>query len=215
MTFSYTPSATTWPARAATGIATSNGWKERHPGDHVVRPRLRPGTVRLLPARDCAAVFFKEWVAHQNSPLEYSNGTTWDRMLQKGILLLERFAPDDRVRIRQPRRNLHIKSTRSLSKRKDFGRLHRRRPTPSDSEKTLPRTGREFPCELAKILGTSPQITAPCGCRGGNPSFFVARPICILQDGGVGGLGTTVIPPQASRSRRSPHRGRTEPNRRE
>ena len=46
--------------------------------------------------------------------------TTWDRMLQQGIQLLERFAQDDRVRIRQPRKNLQIKFTRSLSQGNDF-----------------------------------------------------------------------------------------------
>jgi PD-(D/E)XK nuclease superfamily protein len=35
-------------------------------------------------------------------------------MLQQGIQLLERFAQDDRIRIRQPRKNLQIKFTRSL-----------------------------------------------------------------------------------------------------
>ena len=52
----------------------------------------------------------------KDSPLEYSKGSTWDSMLQQGIHLLERFAQDDRVRIRQPRKNLQIKFTRSLSR---------------------------------------------------------------------------------------------------
>src|SRR5579864_346983 len=39
---------------------------------------------------DSAAVLFGEWALHKNRPLEYSNGTTWDRMLQQGIQLLER-----------------------------------------------------------------------------------------------------------------------------
>jgi hypothetical protein len=62
-----------------------------------------------------AAVLFREWAAHQNSHLEYSNGTTWDGMLQQGIQLLERFAQDDRIRVRQPRKNVQIKFTRPLS----------------------------------------------------------------------------------------------------
>jgi hypothetical protein len=36
-------------------------------------------------------------------------------MLQSGVQLLDRFAQDDRVRIRQPRRNLQIKYTKVLA----------------------------------------------------------------------------------------------------
>jgi hypothetical protein len=45
---------------------------------------------------------------------------TWDRMLQQGIQLLERFAQDDRIHVRQPRKNLQIKYTRPLSNGNDF-----------------------------------------------------------------------------------------------
>jgi len=41
-------------------------------------------------------------------------------MLQSGVQLLDRFAQDDRVRILQPRRNLQVKFTKSLSGQKDF-----------------------------------------------------------------------------------------------
>ena len=68
---------------------------------------------------DPGAVLFREWAAHKESHLECSNGITWDRMLQQGIQLLERFAQDDRIRVRQPRKNLQIKFTRSLPKGND------------------------------------------------------------------------------------------------
>jgi hypothetical protein len=69
---------------------------------------------------DAAAVLFREWSTCQNQGLHYSNGDTWARMLQQGIQLLDRFCQDDRIRIRQPRRNLQIKSpgefrTRTIS----------------------------------------------------------------------------------------------------
>jgi hypothetical protein len=41
-------------------------------------------------------------------------------MLQQGIQLLERFCQEDRIRIRQPRRNLQIKFTRAVSEKNDF-----------------------------------------------------------------------------------------------
>ena len=41
-------------------------------------------------------------------------------MLQQGIQLLERFAQDDRVRVRQPQKNVQIRFTRSLPKGNNF-----------------------------------------------------------------------------------------------
>ena len=69
---------------------------------------------------DAAAVLFREWSACQNQGMHYSNGDTWDRMLQQGIQLMDRFCQDDRVRIRQARRNLQIKFTRRVSGKNDF-----------------------------------------------------------------------------------------------
>ena len=68
---------------------------------------------------DAAAVLFREWSACQNQGLHYSNGDTWDRMLQQGIQLLDRFCQDDRIRL-YPRRNLQIKFTRQVSDKNDF-----------------------------------------------------------------------------------------------
>jgi len=69
---------------------------------------------------DAPALLFREWVACQNHGLQYSHGDTWDRMLRQGIQLLDRFCQDDRIRIRQPRRNLQIKFARALSQTNDF-----------------------------------------------------------------------------------------------
>ena len=41
-------------------------------------------------------------------------------MLQQGIQLLERFAQDDRIRVRQPKKSLQIKFIRSLPRGNDF-----------------------------------------------------------------------------------------------
>ena len=69
---------------------------------------------------DPAAVLFAEWSAGQNQGLHYSNGDSWDRMLQHGIMLLDRFCQDDRIRIRQPQRNLQVKFTRHVSENNGF-----------------------------------------------------------------------------------------------
>src|SRR5436853_425567 len=65
--------------------------------------------------QDSADVFYQEWAQHREQPLSYSRGDTWDGMLEQAIQLLNRFCQEDRVRIRQPRRNLQIKFIRPLS----------------------------------------------------------------------------------------------------
>ena len=52
--------------------------------------------------------------------MHYSKGDTWDRLLQQGIQLLDRFCQDDRIRIRRPRSELQIKFTRPVSATNDF-----------------------------------------------------------------------------------------------
>src|SRR5437868_3851140 len=97
-----------------------DGWKEKD-----TRAAMLFGRVfeRALAAfflhQDAAAVLFQEWKFYQDQKLEYSHGDTWDRMLEQGIQLLDRFCQEDRVRIRQPRRNLQIKFIRPLSAGKD------------------------------------------------------------------------------------------------
>src|SRR6266705_797577 len=52
----------------------------------------------------------------------YSTGTATlgTACCSKGIQLVERFCQDDRIRIRQPRRNLQIKFMRPVSEKNDF-----------------------------------------------------------------------------------------------
>ena len=66
------------------------------------------------------AVLFKEWGAYRDVPLEYSHGDDWERLLRQGIELLEQFARDNRIRIRQPKRNMQKKLVRSLPNGNEF-----------------------------------------------------------------------------------------------
>ena len=98
-----------------------DGWKEKDTRAAMLFGRaFEQALSAYFQREDAAAVLFREWAAHRDSNLQYSSGTSWDRMLQQGVQLLERFAQDDRVRIRQPRRNLQIKFTRPLSQGNDF-----------------------------------------------------------------------------------------------
>ena len=74
----------------------------------------------LFEREDAGAVLFKEWGAYREVPLEYSHGDDWERMLRQGIALLEKFARDNRIRIRQPKRKMQKKIIRSLSNGNEF-----------------------------------------------------------------------------------------------
>ena len=110
--------------------------------------------------KDAASALFEEWKACQNMALHYSNGDTWDRMLEQGIMLLDRFCQDDRIRISRPRQDLQIKFTSTLSEANDFvayidalGKL--------DGTRCLiewKTTSTRYPEEPAGLLALDPQI---------------------------------------------------------
>ena len=61
---------------------------------------------------DATAAFFQEWCKYQDASLTYAKNDSWDRLYHQGIHLLERFAQDDRVRIRRSKQKLQVKLTR-------------------------------------------------------------------------------------------------------
>src|SRR6202521_1194257 len=98
-----------------------DGWREKDTRAAMLFGRaFEQALAAYFLREDATSVLFREWTACQNQGLQYSKGNTWDRMLQQGIQLLERFCQDDRIRIRQPRRNLQIKFTRHVSGKNDF-----------------------------------------------------------------------------------------------
>ena len=90
-----------------------DGWKEKDTRAAMLFGRAFEQAVgAYFQRKDAAAVLHQEWASHRDSDLHYSERDSWDRMLQSGVQLLDRFAQDDRVRIRQPRRNLQVKFTK-------------------------------------------------------------------------------------------------------
>ena len=77
-------------------------------------------TGRRPPREDAPATLHREWAVYKNQPLHYSARDSWDRMLQQGLQLLDRFCQEGRVRIREPRRNLQIKFSRPFPGGNDF-----------------------------------------------------------------------------------------------
>jgi hypothetical protein len=93
-----------------------DGWKEKDTRAAMLFGRaFEQAVAAYFQRRDAAAVLYREWTACRDSVLHYSERDSWDRMLQ-----LDRFAQDDRVRIRQPRRNLQAKFNKVLTGQNDF-----------------------------------------------------------------------------------------------
>ena len=98
-----------------------DGWLEKDSRAAMLFGRAFEHALGALFRReDPGAVLFSEWSEYQNQGLQYSHGDSWNRMLRQGIMLLDRFCQDDRIRIPQPRRNLQIKFSRALPGNQEF-----------------------------------------------------------------------------------------------
>jgi len=94
-----------------------DGWKEKDRRAAVLFGRAFELALGAYFRREePGEILFREWSAYKDQGLQFSNHDTWDRMLEQGIMLLIRFCQDNRIQIRQPRRNLQIKFTRPLGK---------------------------------------------------------------------------------------------------
>jgi PD-(D/E)XK nuclease superfamily protein len=98
-----------------------DGWKEKDTRAAMLFGRaFEQALAALLRREDAAAVLFAQWTPCKSMGLTYSGNDTWDRMLQQGEQLLERFAQDGRVRVPRPRSNQQIQFTRTLSSGNNF-----------------------------------------------------------------------------------------------
>lgn len=98
-----------------------DGWREKDTRAVMLFGRaFEQALAAYFRREDPAAALFTEWSTCRNQGLHFSKGDTWDRMLQQGIMLLDRFCQDDRIRIRQPKRNLQIKFEHQLSTTDNF-----------------------------------------------------------------------------------------------
>jgi|SRR5215469_14781145 len=97
------------------------GWREKKTRAAMAFGRcFEKALASFFLGEDPTTTFFKEWAAFRDSPFDYKRGDSWDRMVHQGIHLLERFAQDDRIRVRLPERNLQVKLIRQLPNGNDF-----------------------------------------------------------------------------------------------
>ncbi len=98
-----------------------DGWQEKDTRAGLLFGRAFESALgAYFHRQDATEVLFKEWSQYQHTPLDYTHGDNWDRMLEQGIKLLHLFAQQDRVEIRSPKRNLQIKISKPLSSTSQF-----------------------------------------------------------------------------------------------
>ena len=94
MTYSYTQISQYLSCPRSYRYRYLDGWKEKDTRAALLFGRaFEKALAAYLPARGSRPLLlFKEWGAYQKQDLQYSNGDDWERMLQQGVQLLERFA---------------------------------------------------------------------------------------------------------------------------
>ncbi len=98
-----------------------DGWQEKDTRAAMLFGRaFEQAIAALFRHDDPAAVLFEQWAPCKEMELSYSGNDTWDRMLQQGVQLLERFAQDGRVCVCRPRTSQQIQFNRSLSSGNSF-----------------------------------------------------------------------------------------------
>ena len=121
MTFSYTQVSQHLRCPRSYRYRYLDGWREKESRASLCFGRcFEKALAAFFEHKDAGAVLFKEWGTYRDVQLEYSHGDDWERLLRQGIGLLERFAQDNRIRIRQPKRNMQKKLNRPLANGNEF-----------------------------------------------------------------------------------------------
>jgi PD-(D/E)XK nuclease superfamily protein len=121
MTYSHTQIAQYLRCPKSYRYRYLDGWQEKENRASLLFGRcFEKALAAFFSREDSAAALFKEWGAYRDTLLEYKSGDNWERLAREGVQLLERLAQDDRIRIRQPQRNMQVKLVRSLPNGNDF-----------------------------------------------------------------------------------------------
>ena len=116
MVFSYTQLSQYLRCPRSYRLRYLDGWQERETRAGMVFGRcFERALFAYFCGDDSEAKLFSEWEAYRDAPFVYKKGDTWDRLLHQGIHLLQRFAQEDRIAIRNPHENLQVKIPRALS----------------------------------------------------------------------------------------------------
>ncbi|MGH9641045.1 MAG: RecB family exonuclease [Terriglobales bacterium] len=98
-----------------------DGWQEKDTRAAMLFGRAFEQAIAALFRReDPAAALFEQWAPCKEMGLSYSGNDTWDRMLQQGVSLLERFTQDGRVRVPRPESSQQVRFARALGSGNNF-----------------------------------------------------------------------------------------------
>jgi len=121
MTYSYTQISQYLRCPRSYRYRYLDGWREKDTRAAMVFGRCFEAALGTYFRRgDPSAILFKEWGVYRDVPLEYGKNDSWDKLVHQGVHLLQKFAQDDRIRIRRPQENLQLKVIRSLSSGSEF-----------------------------------------------------------------------------------------------
>jgi PD-(D/E)XK nuclease superfamily len=138
-----------------------DGWREKESRAALCFGRAFEKALGAFFSReDAGATLYKEWGAYRDALLEYSRGDDWERLLRQGIGLLEQFARDNRIRIRQPKRNLQKKLARPLSNGNEFVAYVDAIGQLDETRRLLEwkTTSSRYPEELEGVIALDPQM---------------------------------------------------------
>jgi PD-(D/E)XK nuclease superfamily protein len=121
MVFSYTQISQYLRCPRSYRCRYLDGWQEKDTRASMVFGRcFEKALAAYFCHEDPAAVLFHEWGVYRDASLEYAKGDSWDKMVHQGVHLLHKFAQDDRIRIRRPKKSLQLKMIRSLPNANEF-----------------------------------------------------------------------------------------------
>src|SRR3954468_14403691 len=97
------------------------GWKEKDTRANLVFGRAFEQAVSAyFRGEDSGQRLHDEWAKFRQAELDYGRGDTWDSMLTQGVMLLERFCQEDRVRVPSPHAHQQVRLSRQLSGTAEF-----------------------------------------------------------------------------------------------
>jgi hypothetical protein len=121
MTYSYTQISRYLRCPRSYRYHYLDGWREKDTRAAMVFGRcFEKALGAYFEEGDCTAALFKEWGAFRDTSFEYRKGESWDRLLQQGVHLLEKFVREERVVVRRPTENLQLKIIRTLTGGNEF-----------------------------------------------------------------------------------------------
>ena len=113
--FSYTQLSTYLQCPLKYKYHYLDGWQEREDKASLVFGRVFQMAIESQFLISDAVRFFTEhWARVKETELEYSNGDSWEKMLEQGQTLLEQFRQDQRVQIEDGRTDFQVKFRRPL-----------------------------------------------------------------------------------------------------